>query len=322
MSEHEGDTLLLRMGRLAAERKAAESASEASSPEAGGWEAVARQPLDGDAKRRIIGHLEQVLADVDSGSTESAVAATSAKGEAAAIATRPQFASQAITPQDMAPSTTHSSRFAPSRARLRRAAWLIAALLAVTLSTALYVLRGPMSDEPTAPRIAGFELPAYSVQVTGMLQSLRSAPDAPVSSETPVAPAAEAVPVVVGNLLRIVLTPERPTQALPSARAFVRQGDAWQAIDPGRLQVSAQGSVLLEAHIGRQLVVGPGLAELLVTVSSTSTPPEPARAWAEAMSQANPSFPGQVASQSPLGLRAFGWRLEIVAEESAVGDAP
>ncbi len=314
-SEHEGDTLLLKLGRLAAERDVADRAREASPRPVGSWEAEAQQPLDAAAKQRIVARLEQVLAAQSAVPQPSNAAdemtEDAAMGEGTAL--------PGATADKIARPEDHAARFAPSRPRspIARVAWPLAALLAVSLSAALLFLREDPTGTPT--QLAAIELPAYAAQVTGMIQSLRSSPEAPSSpplSEQPAdgAKAETELALAVGNLLRIVLTPARPPEAPPQAHAYVRQAGDWQAIAPGRVRVSDQGSILLEAVVGAELAVVPGRAELVIAISSSSATPDPDRAWAEA---------GTDGTQDALGgRRTFGWHLEIVAEDPNAGSAP
>jgi hypothetical protein len=138
-------------------------------------------------------------------------------------------------------------RLLPFRpASWRFAGWLGAA--AVAASGLLLVVRGPASMPP---------LPLYSAELRGEIRTQRGAPG----------PAAGPRQFGPGSRLSLVVSPDRFVAGEVEARALLERGAEivpWQQAP--RLDISAQGAVLLRGTIGEEIRLRPGPSRVWIVV--------------------------------------------------------
>ncbi|HSR53706.1 MAG TPA: CHAT domain-containing protein [Acidobacteriota bacterium] len=103
----------------------------------------------------------------------------------------------------------------------------------------------------------GEPLPSYSARLTGFVQTTRTAPEDP--GEVYVFP--------FGSQLTLTLQPETALHAPPTARAYLRHGEAFRALSGSTLEARKDGVVRLQGTVGSDLFLPSGESNLIVAVA-------------------------------------------------------
>jgi hypothetical protein len=107
-------------------------------------------------------------------------------------------------------------------------------------------------------------LPGYGLRLEGQVTLMRG--------ETP---PPEAAPFAPGNHFRLVLTPDQRVEGGVVARSYLLVGDEPEPFAAPAPRISADGAVLIEGEVGRDVQLPHGPARLLVIVGREAKLPEP-----------------------------------------------
>jgi hypothetical protein len=241
----DGQPLDERWDRLAtgdltdAEREDLLEAAARSDEAAEAYEAF--RPLGAEFQARVV---ERLMAQRAGGATPAADVET---GGHAAAAEASGASATATAARKIVPFPRRARRFSALPLAL-------AASLLVAVGVATLLRQG-----------ATPALPGYGLRLEGQVALVRGE-----------APPPEAAPFAPGNTFRLVLTPETRVAGEVAAHAYLLTDGSVEPLRAPAPRISADGAVLIEGEVGRDVLLPQGPARILVVVGRESKLPDPA----------------------------------------------
>jgi hypothetical protein len=214
------------------------------------WDKLAAEALSEEERAQL---LEQAAQSEEAAEAYEAFRPLGAEFEARVV--HRLLGEQARTAPS-SPATSAPGKVVEFPRRKPRFAWVSLALAAsLLLAVGVVTLMQPGAVP---------SLPGYGLRLEGQVTLMRGQ-----------SPPAQAAPFAPGNHFRLVLTPDQRVEGDVVARAYVLAGDKPVPFAAPAPRISADGAVLIEGEVGRDVQIPAGDARLLVVVGRASKLPEP-----------------------------------------------